>query len=493
MVGYLISLAIFVAIYALFSLGLNLQWGFTGLINFGHIAFMTIGAYTTILISSNGLPRLLTWLQAVVGSQDAFLFKIVVLKQILQAILYVAIGMVHFMVWLTEFIVQYLGSGGLLLFSALIGSALAAFLGFLIGLSTLRLREDYLAIVTIGVSEVVRLIALNEEEITGGTRGVYGYPLPLAQLDPNLPVKLAMSGLLTAIFGIGLWKLWRWIAQLPQAQSEGKSQGKPIRFYRKNALLFAIYLGCLGLLVLSLWLSFSINLGFLALGILPLVAGASVPYLRLEQPIASLKQQNWNTHLALGAITLTLSFILMIYWASIVQLWDYTYKGGLLWLLIVTVALVFWRLEALVSSPWGRVLKAIREDEEVAKALGKNVFRYKLQSLMIGGAIAGLAGSFYAWQLTFINPDGFIPLITFQAWIIVVLGGSGNNVGTLLGAMIFWAYDAVTRLVLPSILPFDDARLGAFRVMIIGLLMIVIMMWRPQGILGNKDELTLSR
>jgi neutral amino acid transport system permease protein len=492
MVGYLISLAIFVAIYALFSLGLNLQWGFTGLINFGHIAFMTIGAYTTILISSNGLPRLLTWLQTVVGSQDALFLKVIVFKQISQVLLYLAIGVVHFMVWLTEFIVQYLGSGGLLLFSALVGSALAAFLGFLIGLSTLRLREDYLAIVTIGVSEVVRLVALNEEEITGGTRGVYGYPLPLAKLEPNILVKLAMSGMLTAIFGIGLWKLWQWMSQLPQSQSQGKSQGKPIHS-QKNMLLFGVYLGCLGLLVLSLWLSFSVNLGFLALGVLPLVAGASVPYLRLEQPIASLKRQNWNTHLALGVVTLILSFILMIYWAGILQLWDYTYKGGLLWLLIVIVALIFWRLEALVNSPWGRVLKAIREDEEVAKALGKNVFRYKLQSLMIGGAIAGLAGSFYAWQLTFINPDGFVPLITFQAWIIVVLGGSGNNVGTLLGAMIFWAYDAVTRLILPNLLHLDDARLGAFRIMIIGLLMIVIMMWRPQGILGNKDELTLSR
>jgi neutral amino acid transport system permease protein len=497
MVGYLITLAIFVSIYALFSLGLNLQWGFTGLINFGHIAFMTIGAYTTILISSNGLPRLLNWLQMLVGSQDALLLKIVVLKQILQAILYLAIGAVQFMVWLTEFIVQYLGAGGLLLFSALVGSALAAFLGFLIGLSTLRLREDYLAIVTIGVSEVVRLIALNEEEVTGGTRGVYGYPLPLAQLDPNIPVKLAMSGVLTAIFGIGLWKLWRWIAQLPQKNfhenAQDESRGKPIRSQRKNALLFTGYLGCLVLLGVSLWLSFSLNLGFLALGIVPLFLGIIVPSLRFEQPLRNLKHQNWNTRLTLGLLTLTLSFVLMIYWSGITQLWAYTYKGGLLWLLVATVALVFWRLEALVNSPWGRVLKAIREDEEVAKALGKNVFRYKLQSLMIGGAIAGLAGSFYAWQLTFINPDGFIPLITFQAWIIVVLGGSGNNVGTLLGAMIFWAYDAITRLVLPSVLPFDDARLGAFRVMVIGLLMIVIMMWRPQGILGNKDELTLNR
>ncbi len=433
MVGYLISLAIFVSTYALFSLGLNLQWGYTGLINFGHIAFMTLGAYTTVLLSLSGVP---------------------------------------------------------ILFAALAGAACAAFLGLLIGLSTLRLREDYLAIVTIGVSEVIRLIALNEEELTKGTRGVYGYPLPLAQLEPNVLVKVGMIVVLTAIFGLGLWKLWKWIAQLPQdnllkAQLNGSQ--------KKNALLFASYLACLGLLVLSLWLSFSINLGFLLIGAVPLAIGASLPYLRLSQPLKQLQSQKWNTHLALGFTTLTLGFVLMIYWAGIMQLWDYTYKGGLLWLLIVTVALVFWRLEALVNSPWGRVLKAIREDEEVAKALGKNVFRYKLQSLMIGGAIAGLAGSFYAWQLTFINPDGFIPLITFQAWIIVVLGGSGNNVGTLLGAMIFWAYDAVTRLVLPSLLHFDDARLGAFRVMIIGLLMIVIMMWRPQGILGNKDELTLSR
>jgi neutral amino acid transport system permease protein len=184
----------------------------------------------------------------------------------------------------------------------------------------------------------------------------------------------------------------------------------------------------------------------------------------------------------------------MVYWANLVGLWDnYNYKAGLLWLLIVAVALVFWRLQALVNSPWGRVLKAIREDEEVAKALGKNVFRYKLQSLMMGGAIAGIAGAFYAWQLTFINPDGFVPLVTFNAWIIVVLGGSGNNVGTLLGAAIFWAYDAVTRLILPNILHIDSARLGAFRVMLIGLLMIVLMMWRPQGILGKKEELTLGR
>lgn len=429
MVGYLISLAISIATYALFSLGLNLQWGFTGLINFGHIAFMTLGAYTTVLLSVKGVP---------------------------------------------------------LIIAALAGGLLAAFLGLLIGLSTLRLREDYLAIVTIGVSEVVRLIATNEEKLTNGTRGVVGFPLPLNDGDLNIVFKMGMSGILTAIVGLSVWKLWQWLSQLPQ--------GDRLKSRNRKVLLFLGYIVCLAFLTLSLWLGLSVDSIFLALAIGPLALGMVLPYFGLEQPLVQIKKQSWNTHLALGASTFAFGLIGMIYWANLAGLWDnYNYKAGLLWLLIVAVALVFWRLQALVNSPWGRVLKAIREDEEVAKALGKNVFRYKLQSLMMGGAIAGIAGAFYAWQLTFINPDGFVPLVTFNAWIIVVLGGSGNNVGTLLGAAIFWAYDAVTRLVLPNLLHMDSARLGAFRVMLIGLLMIVLMMWRPQGILGKKEELTLGR
>jgi neutral amino acid transport system permease protein len=427
MVGYLTSLAIFIATYALFGLGLNLQWGFTGLINFGHVAFLTLGAYVTVLLTLNGVPILL---------------------------------------------------------ATLAGGLCAALLGLLIGLSTLRLREDYLAIVTIGVAEVVRLIALNEEWLTKGTRGVYSYPLPLDKLDPNLAVKVGMIGVLTGIFGLGLWSLWRWVSKLPQGDRSAPQRAIP---------LLLGYGLCLALLAATLWLGFSVDFGFLFAGIVPLALGVGVPYLQLKQPIVQLKQQPWSTLMAIATATFAFSVVMMAFWADVVGLWDYTYKAGLMWLLVVTVALVFWRLQALVNSPWGRVLKAIREDEEVAKALGKNVFRYKLQSLMIGGAIAGLAGSFYAWQLTFINPDGFISLLTFQAWIIVVLGGSGNNVGTLLGALIFWAYDAATRFLLPVLLHLDDARLGAFRVMVIGLLMIVLMMWRPQGILGKKDELSLGR
>jgi neutral amino acid transport system permease protein len=428
MVGYLTSLAIFIATYALFGLGLNLQWGFTGLINFGHVAFLTLGAYVTVLLSLQGVPIIL---------------------------------------------------------ATLAGGLCAALLGLLIGLSTLRLREDYLAIVTIGVAEVVRLIALNEEWLTKGTRGVYSYPLPLDKLEPNVIVKLGMIGVLTGIVGLGLWLLWQWISTLPK--------GDKVPSRNRTVLLFGGYGLGLVLLAVTLWLGFSVDMGFLFAAVVPLVLSVGVPYLQFKQPLSQLKQQPWGTHGAIAIATFSFSVGIMAYWADVVGLWDYNYKAGLLWLLVVCVALVFWRLEALVHSPWGRVLKAIREDEDVAKALGKNVFRYKLQSLMIGGAIAGLAGSFYAWQLTFINPDGFISLLTFQAWIIVVLGGSGNNVGTLLGALIFWAYDAATRFLLPAILHLDDARLGAFRVMVIGLLMIVLMMWRPQGILGKKDELSLGR
>ena len=112
---------------------------------------------------------------------------------------------------------------------------------------------------------------------------------------------------------------------------------------------------------------------------------------------------------------------------------------------------------------------------------------------MAGGAIAGLAGAFFAWQLTSIYPNNFETLLTFNAWIIVVLGGAGSNAGTLLGAIIFWAYDSITRFVLPNIPWLDQSQAGALRVMIIGLILMVLMVWRPQGILGKKEELTLGR
>jgi neutral amino acid transport system permease protein len=184
--------------------------------------------------------------------------------------------------------------------------------------------------------------------------------------------------------------------------------------------------------------------------------------------------------------------IVFVYLNGVIGLYNYTYKAGFLLLSLIALAVVYFGLELLIHSPWGRVLKAIREDEEIPKALGKNVFWYKLQAFMLGGIIAGIAGAFYAWQLTSIYPSpSFEPLITFYAWIIIVLGGSGNNAGTLLGSVIFWTYYEGTRF-LGYLNIIDDAQLGALRVMIIGLILMLMMIWRPQGILGKKEELSLG-
>ena len=372
MVGYLVFLTIYVGLYSLFALGLNLQWGYAGLINFGHVAFMTVGAYTTVLLSAKGVPLIL----AVIG-----------------------------------------------------GIAIATLLGLLIGMSTLRLREDYLAIVTIGVSEVLRLVALNEEWLTKGSFGVRGFPLPLERFDPNPLQKYLLIALLTLLAIFAAWLLWRGLrSQWREGKEIKGSSYQPSKVYS-----------------LIIW-------GIIGLGV-----------------------------------------ILTIYINGCAALLDYNYKAGLMLLVLFSVAVIYWGLELLAKSPWGRVLKAIREDEEIATALGKNVFWYKLQAFMLGGAIAGIAGAFYAWQLTTIYPSNFETLITFNVWTMVVLGGAGKNPGALLGAIIFWAYDALTRFYLPKLGWFDSSEQGAFRVMVIGLILMVLMVWRPQGILGKKEELTLGK
>ena len=369
--GYLVFLITSMATYAIFALGLNLQWGFAGLINFGHVAFMTLGAYATALLTLKGVPIPL---------------------------------------------------------AVLVGMGLSMGLGLLIGTSTLRLREDYLAIVTIGVSELIRLVALNEEWLTKGSFGVQGFPLPL-DFNPTLFSKICFVLWLTAL---AIYAEGTLLKSLLRQWKEGKKiQGKSFQPRKPWALV--------------VW----------------------------------------------GIIATAL--ILTAYIPGVISLWNYSYKAGLMLLSLTFLAVTYGALEFWLHSPWGRILKAIREDEEIPRALGKNVFWYKLQAFMFGGAIAGLAGAFFAWQLTTIYPSNFEPLLTFNAWIIVVLGGAGSNAGTLLGAVIFWAYDSLTRFVLPHIGLFDHSQAGALRVMIIGLILMVLMVWRPQGLLGKKEELTLGR
>jgi branched-chain amino acid transport system permease protein len=304
-------------IFTIFALGLQLQFGFTGLLNFGHVAFMAVAAYTmAILIVKVGWPM---WASA----------------------------------------------------PAAIGMAMA--FGVLIGLPTVRLRADFLAIATIAFGEIIRLIALNESELTGGPQGTI-----------NL-----------------------------------KGAGTAASFNTE-------------------WLSFQNTV------------------------------RDWLEK-AFGDVSRDQTMLVII------------------WTVVVLLILL---LQFIVHAPWGRVLRSIREDEDAASALGKNVFAYKLQALALGAALGAVAGLFFAFQFSFFSPQDFDPLTTFFAWIIVILGGTGRNWAVPVGAVVFGVIFAGTRF---ADIPFFDTADQAFlRLILIGLILIGLMAFRPQGLLGKREEMVLG-
>ncbi len=152
-------------------------------------------------------------------------------------------------------------------------------------------------------------------------------------------------------------------------------------------------------------------------------------------------------------------------------------------------------IELVGRSPWGRVLKAIREDEDAAVALGKNAFSYKVQAFVLGAAIMGAAGSLFGAVLTIIEPlTSFTPIETFLIWVMVILGGSGNNRGVLLGALAVWGFQFLVIRdfylpfpIFPTIGPVDlNAKKSFLQLIFLGLLVIFIMLYRPRGILGEE-------
>jgi branched-chain amino acid transport system permease protein len=314
--GFWAFVCVVAGIYTILALGVQLQFGFTGLLNFGQVAFMAIGAYTmAILVVKEGWSM-----------------------------------------WL----------------AAPLGVAAASVAGLLLGLSSLRLRADYFAIVTIAFSEIVRYVATNENALTGGSQGT-----------------------------IALGKLGE------AAQYNGQWE----RFQAR----------------VQAWLDVS------------------------------------SKDVAMLVIVWTVAIIALT----------------LVWLAVRT--------------PWGRVLRAIREDEDAAASLGKNVFAYKLQVLAIGSALGGIAGVFYAWQFSFFSPDDFQPLLTFFAWMIVILGGLGRVWSVPVGSLVFGFLFAGTRFLDFAPLSYlDSAERAYLRLIVIGLVIIGLVLLRPQGILGRRDEMVLE-
>jgi branched-chain amino acid transport system permease protein len=325
-VNYFIFFAIQGGIFAILSMGLNIQWGYTGLFNIGIAGFYAVGAYTSALLSGPP-PLALDW--RVVGGYQL------------------------------PFFVGLLGAMGV-----------SGVLAFLIGFPTLRLKEDYLAIATIGIAEVIRLVLKNEAWLTNSVFGLKNIPSPLQG-----PIVKGIS---------------EFLASHPD---------------------------------MPRWLGALISNGY-----------------------------NWFY------LAIVLLLIVVLYFAS----------------------------ERIIRSPWGRVLRAIREDEAVAAVSGKDVFWFKMQSLVLGAMLMGLAGGLYAHFAKFIDAMTFEPMFgTFIIWVMLIVGGSGNSKGAILGGFVIWAVWAGTDLVTGHI-EMAGYREGALRVLLIGVLLEVILLFRPQGILGEE-------
>jgi branched-chain amino acid transport system permease protein len=152
--------------------------------------------------------------------------------------------------------------------------------------------------------------------------------------------------------------------------------------------------------------------------------------------------------------------------------------------LILTAALYF-----VQRTPWGRVLRAIREDEDAVRALGKNTLAYKLQSLAISAALGAIAGFFLALNLAFLHPAEFDPLFTFIGYGVLVLGGLANYWGVAVGSIIMWTILEGSRFI---DLPLSPEHIEAVRFMFVGVLLILLMAFRPQGIFGKREEMVLG-
>jgi len=156
----------------------------------------------------------------------------------------------------------------------------------------------------------------------------------------------------------------------------------------------------------------------------------------------------------------------------------------------VAFAVCLIALLVLQRSPWGRVLKAIREDEEAAAALGKNVLAYKLQSLGVAAALAAIAGFFLALNVTYLYPGEFDPTFTFFGYAVLILGGFASYGRIALGTILLWTLIEGLRFV---DLPLSSGQLGSLRFVLVGLVLVLLSMLRPEGLLGRRAEMQQRR
>lgn len=155
---------------------------------------------------------------------------------------------------------------------------------------------------------------------------------------------------------------------------------------------------------------------------------------------------------------------------------------------IACIAIVYLFLTLLTNSPFGRDIKAIRDEEELCLSLGKDTQKLKLQAMVVAGIVAGLAGALFAHYITFISPENFRPIETFLMWAMIIVGGRGNHLGAILGAVIIQLFNVSTRFI-GGYVPIGSEFIGSLRMVIIGLLIILFVSYRPEGLLKEKKKI----
>ena len=155
--------------------------------------------------------------------------------------------------------------------------------------------------------------------------------------------------------------------------------------------------------------------------------------------------------------------------------------------------LFIWLSSRLQKTSWARVLRATREDDDVPRSLGKNVFRFRLQTLIIGSVFGGLAGVFWSVQFALLAPEDFLRIVTFYGWMILILAGATRVKGLFVAAIFFgFLYGATRFLEFWPLSLLSSPERAYLRVFLIGLVIVLLMVKRPQGLFGKRQEMILE-
>jgi branched-chain amino acid transport system permease protein len=417
-------------ISAIMSLGVNMQWGYAGLLNLGVMGFTSLGGLAAVLVSQ--APILEAWAVGGQGMLTSFVLVIITIvlailvfrsvtpgrpRQIAMTVLFIGAYFVinSFYVTAVKAIEGvnpasqgFLGGMGLpIIFSWLVGGILAAGVAWVIGKITLGLRSDYLAIATLGISEIIIAVLKNEDWLARGVKNVVGL-----NRDP-VPIELDLQNT-------------PWFIEMVSNLFSGRLSITPKQDYQ---------------LVLN-----------------ELVIQASSIFVKL------------------------------------------CFMG----LFLVVLVTVLWLSIRALNSPWGRMMRAIRDNEEAANAMGKNVVKQHLQVFILGSAVVGLAGAMLVTLDGQFTPGSYQPLrFTFLIWLMVIVGGSGNNLGAVFGGFFIWfmwieaepASIAFMDLITSGMDPTDSLRehllksAPHLRLAIMGLVLLMTMRFMPKGIIPEKTRL----